>query len=429
MRLDFSLIDISLAWCGALFFFGVLALPARAEDGRWSLQEVIQLAHENYPDLKAKGFELRAVEEDLSSAKWARYPRLVYAIEDVEGGANDAVATVRQPLFTFGKIRYRIEAASASVNLAEQDVKSVELGLSQEVARLFFAILGSERRSEIARQNTEAHLDLLQMIERRVKAEASAASDQTLAQARFDLARAELKQINQELEIARLQLIELTGRRIELVGYPLENSPEVPGQTEIYARAQIFSPALQKLEAEMKVAQARVGLVEAELLPDVQLTYQDRKGEESFFNPRLERLYIEVSLDTGHGLQKKANLNAAKERWLATRERIQGERLRLQSEAASISAQIRVALDQRSILEQLQTSTEAVVSSYLRQYTVGRKSWLDVMNAQREWTSSRYRYEQNLINLNALAIGVSLLTGQWFETIGQDSEPSKATEP
>jgi adhesin transport system outer membrane protein len=34
-------------------------------------------------------------------------------------------------------------------------------------------------------------------------------------------------------------------------------------------------------------------------------------------------------------------------------------------------------------------ATTSVVESYLRQYAVGKKSWLDVLNAQRESTQAR----------------------------------------
>jgi adhesin transport system outer membrane protein len=45
-----------------------------------------------------------------------------------------------------------------------------------------------------------------------------------------------------------------------------------------------------------------------------------------------------------------------------------------------------------------------VVASYLRQYQVGRKTWLDVLNAQRESTQARY----SLVDLDWGIQGVQL---------------------
>jgi adhesin transport system outer membrane protein len=52
-------------------------------------------------------------------------------------------------------------------------------------------------------------------------------------------------------------------------------------------------------------------------------------------------------------------------------------------------------MQHQSAKKQIKTSkdlvlaTQEVVSSYLRQYSVGRKSWLDVLNAQRESVQAR----------------------------------------
>jgi adhesin transport system outer membrane protein len=40
--------------------------------------------------------------------------------------------------------------------------------------------------------------------------------------------------------------------------------------------------------------------------------------------------------------------------------------------------------------QDLLEASDEVVSSYLRQFQVGRKMWLDVLNAQREKTNARY---------------------------------------
>jgi adhesin transport system outer membrane protein len=44
-----------------------------------------------------------------------------------------------------------------------------------------------------------------------------------------------------------------------------------------------------------------------------------------------------------------------------------------------------------------------VVDSYLRQYRVGRKSWLDVLNAQREVVQAEY----TLVDYQSLLLGAS----------------------
>ena len=52
-----------------------------------------------------------------------------------------------------------------------------------------------------------------------------------------------------------------------------------------------------------------------------------------------------------------------------------------------------------------------MVSSYLRQYTVGRKTWLDVLNAQRELVQAQLALADNQAALNIASHKLQTLLG------------------
>ena len=52
------------------------------------------------------------------------------------------------------------------------------------------------------------------------------------------------------------------------------------------------------------------------------------------------------------------------------------------------------------------------MASYLRQYTTGRKSWLDVMNAQREQTQARNAAVDVEVGALLSLIKLDILTGR-----------------
>jgi adhesin transport system outer membrane protein len=52
------------------------------------------------------------------------------------------------------------------------------------------------------------------------------------------------------------------------------------------------------------------------------------------------------------------------------------------------------------------------MASYLRQYTTGRKSWLDVMNAQREQTQARYSAVDVAAGVLLSSLKLDILTGR-----------------
>ena len=66
---------------------------------------------------------------------------------------------------------------------------------------------------------------------------------------------------------------------------------------------------------------------------------------------------------------------------------------------------------QLSPTRQFVNSTEEVVNSYLRQYRVGKKSWLDVLNAQRELVQARQAEVEQESKLSMSFYKMQILVG------------------
>jgi adhesin transport system outer membrane protein len=60
--------------------------------------------------------------------------------------------------------------------------------------------------------------------------------------------------------------------------------------------------------------------------------------------------------------------------------------------------------------------TEEVVESYLRQYQIGRKGWLDVLNAQRERSQAKAALSDVEYSLELSKLRFMLLTGDITST-------------
>jgi len=75
---------------------------------------------------------------------------------------------------------------------------------------------------------------------------------------------------------------------------------------------------------------------------------------------------------------------------LAALSAIDGARLDLEQKLNSAWIDAQASVIQREPLRLLSRTNAAIVDSFLRQYRVGRKNWLDVLNAQREAVQARY---------------------------------------
>jgi len=68
--------------------------------------------------------------------------------------------------------------------------------------------------------------------------------------------------------------------------------------------------------------------------------------------------------------------------------------------------------DQLEPAHMLLQGAAEVVESYLRQYQIGRKNWLDVLNAQREKTNALYNLADMQYGLQQAQVRLMLQTGE-----------------
>jgi adhesin transport system outer membrane protein len=64
-------------------------------------------------------------------------------------------------------------------------------------------------------------------------------------------------------------------------------------------------------------------------------------------------------------------------------------------------------------MRDLLIGAEEIVASYLRQFQVGRKNWLDVLNAQREKAQAEYSFSDLEYPLMLSNVRLLLLAGRW----------------
>jgi adhesin transport system outer membrane protein len=102
-----------------------------------------------------------------------------------------------------------------------------------------------------------------------------------------------------------------------------------------------------------------------------------------------EQTFLSVQFQPGVGLSVASSVSAAKQRKQSALDSLEAEKRELRRQMKSAWNDYRSASVQLEPSKKLVSATSAVIESYLRQYAVGKKSWLDVLNAQREATQAR----------------------------------------
>jgi adhesin transport system outer membrane protein len=140
-------------------------------------------------------------------------------------------------------------------------------------------------------------------------------------------------------------------------------------------------------------------------------------------NERRGQVYLALQLQTANGLANLSATEAAVARKAALEDALEIHQRELAQQIQTLWGDAQTLASQVGPVKALLTGSNEVVESYLRQFQVGRKNWLDVLNAQREKTQAQYALadiESPLLLTHAqLLILTGTLTPQNLDTLDE----------
>ena len=381
-----------LPWLSATFAASLLALAAHAQqlESRPTerLPELLRLAATQHPNVKARRNDLRAAGFDADAARWGRYPSLATEIQ-TSNGRSQAVAKLEQPLWTGGRITGQINLAGAKLDAATAGLSEAQTQALLDTALAFFELSRLDMRLGIALLNEAEHQKLLAIIERRVNAEVSPVTDQTQAGTRLRQAINERIQIQRQRDNVRFQLEQHIGRPVGAIQAPRRVRLDAWTEQRLIEVALAASSQRKRLQAQVEAAQAEIQVTRAQLMPQVVVGYSTNLGQIST-NERRGQVYLALQLQTANGLGNLSATEAAVARKAALEDALEIHQRQLAQQIQTLWGDAQTLASQVGPVKALLTGSNEVVESYLRQFQVGRKNWLDVLNAQREKTQAQY---------------------------------------
>jgi len=401
---------LSLSLFSALAATAVPATSA-APTSPVDLNAVLREAVTQHPDIRSRRDDQQAAVDRLDAARWGRFPGLSAEVETRSGGPQ-SVVRVEQPVWNGGRISSQIGVSQAELNVAGAALSETQLDVLQRSAGAFFDILRLESRLKTALANEAEHLRLVEIIQRRVVAEVSPATDETQAAARWRQAITERIQTIRQIDTARLLLAQLMGKTAADLSPPMAVSMSRWDETALLEAAMRVSPERQRLVAQVEAAEAQINLAKSQIMPSLVAGYQSRLGTLPFGEER-NRAYVAVQVQTGGGLSYLANVRAAVSKKTAAVDAIEAHDRRLTQSVRTSWAESLALTEQVEPVRKLLLGSEEIVASYLRQFQVGRKNWLDVLNAQREKTQASYSFSDLEYPLMLSNVRLLLLAGRW----------------
>lgn len=374
------------------------------------LSDALNLAASIHPAVKAKQAELLAAQGDLETAKWSRYPT-VSTEATTAGGRPQGALLVQQPLWAGGKIDAQNRLAQANVTLVQAGLQEARNSLMQQTATQFFEVLRWRERVSAAQKNEAEHHKLMALIQRRVGSEVSPMADQVLANARLQQAVSERLQFQRSLQTAELALQQLVGEPHKVLRPPQKLGWQTQGEGPAIDAAKSSSAELLRLRTQQQVSQAQIDMAEAAVYPTLALAHRRALGaSDSGTDP--SRTYLALQFSPGPGLSARSAVAAARSRLENSLQNAVVYERQLEQQVRTALADLEALSQQVEPAQQLVTATEDVVASYLRQYQIGKKNWLDVLNAVRESTQATYSAVDVATSAQSVQLRLMLLTGQ-----------------
>lgn len=387
------------------------------------IEQALQ-AHTSVRAAQAALQQARAL-ADVSSAALGPQVQGTASVQRAQAGSAAAATAWRAGLDAsweldwFGQRQQGQAASLAEVQAAQAQLGHAQVSLAAEVALHYLEWRLQQQRGAVAQRRLALQEEFVQIVGWRLQA--GLMSTQDLEQARLNLAqlRAGLPEIRAAQAQAEAALAVLTGRQpqagLDLPPTALAAAP-IPAPTLELARA---IPAqtlqqradVQRAQARLQAAAARVGQAQAARLPGLALG-----GTLDWRNPRLSDLFDPAALTRALLLRLSANLFDGG----AARAQVQAQEAALEQSRVELEAAVLTALREvehallgvQASAERLQhlsaareaaAATEALALLRLTSGLIDYRLWLDtrhnLLNAETELAAARSAWSADHVRL------------------------------
>src|SRR5580704_8313777 len=424
-----------------------IAAPAQAEtsigDQKWStifqdpiLQRLVAQALENNLDLRVAAQRVLEAQSQVGITRSQQLP-------SVNGGASYSAlqipsalagrksdgtpansffngggfsASAAWNLDFWGLYRRQTEAARAELLASEWGQRATRVTLVQDVAEAYFALRSLDAQLEITKSTIKARQDSLQLTQSLEKYGAGSLADTRQAEELLHTAQANQPELRRQIAVEEDTISILLGHNPEDIdrGLSVADQPhpqQVP--TGVPSRLLERRPDIQRAEATLIAANARIGVAKAQFFPQISLTSLGGSASsqlQSVFNGKNAYWYAAGSLSEpifdGGRIRSNYHLSQAQEQemLLEYRKAILNA-LKDVSDSLAAYKETRERREEQAAL--VVSAADAVRLARLR-YSGGNTSYLEVLttdtnlyDAQLQLAQSQQQEAASLVQLYA----------------------------
>ena len=387
---------------------------AQTTGGPVSMQEAIESAVMANPEVLQAQYNTEAIQFEREQAQSLFLPRV-----DVEASAGirrlenntrrslgiaddelypvEAQVTADWTVFDFGRRKGELLRQAARVDGASLRVVERSEFIALQVARQYLDLLLQQRIVAASADNRAFHETLVSDLGPGVQQESISVADLQQAEERLQSAIVREHEAGESLEIARNALRRLTGLTIFDVTLPPDLVATMPAtEEEAIGLARTVNPLVREAQADVDATHGLVMAAKGDFYPTFGVDVRGRIGDDidgfnGDTNDVQARVYMRWNIFNGGQTRGKYQemVHRASQARYRLHEMVRGAEEDVSNAWTALLAQrnIGIALARQS------EGTDDLLLSYRSQFNVGRRSLLDVLDAQNTRFNTQVRLE------------------------------------
>jgi len=382
----------------AILFLALEADSASANN--ITLNDLIVQALSSYPTILARQSSRDAAKTDLTVAKLKFLPNpSVNTQRNQVAYTNSSVTnlpatnvTISQPIFIGGSLIAGYDKANARLSAADFTLLETREEISRRIIIAYTEWYKAYLKILAFEESVQLHEKFVGLITRRYEAGIASGADRDLSISRLMQAKADLD-AQRSIEASSLTTIsQLSGRSVErrdLIAQ-IAKPVAIPKRQDGIFQALAVSVTIQRLNFEAEAAQHEAKEIRAQALPQLSFQAQRQIGNTYVPGyPGYDMYGLVASYAPGGGFSSVAATSAAFERAKSSSLQVEVSKRDLNDRLNAEYNEYEFSQLKKESFQRSADLSGDISASYDRQYLVGKKSWLDLMNAVRERSQTR----------------------------------------
>ncbi|MBE5073154.1 TolC family protein [Erythrobacteraceae bacterium E2-1 Yellow Sea] len=387
---------------------------AQSADGTVSMQEAIETAIMANPEILQAQYNTEAIQFEREQAQSLFLPTIDVeasaGVRRLENNTRRNLGIANQELYPvevqgmfdwtvidFGRRKGELLRQAARVDGASLRVVERSEFIALQVARQYLDVLLQQRVVAASQDNLSFHQALVSDLGKGVEQESISVADLQQAEERLQAAVVRNEEATEALETAQNILRRLSGLDIDQVTLPPDLAVALPStEDEAIGLARTANPLVREAQADVDAAHAMVMAAKGDFYPTIGVDARGRIGEDidgfkGETNDIQARVYLRWNIFNGG--QMKAKYQEMVHRASQARYRLHERTRQAEEDVSNAWTALKAQRNIGTALARQSEVSDDLLLSYRSQFNVGRRSLLDVLDAQNTRFNTQVRLE------------------------------------